>query len=208
MLEEDHGGLMPDHRGFLDIVRRNSQRLLDLVGDLLFVAQVDAGKLTLETTRIDLVGLASECVETMRPRALDRQIDMRLESSGPIGIDGDPLRLGQLLDNLVSNAIKFTPERGHVVVRVMREEAGVVLAVADTGIGISKDEQAKLFERFFRTEGATRLAIQGTGLGLTIAKAIAEAHGGAISVESTPGIGTEFRVDFPPPAELAGELAA
>lgn len=208
MLEEDAGSLGREHREFLEIVRRNADRLLNLVGDLLFVAQVDAGKLTLETALVDLGQLAADCVGAMRPRAHDRGVELRFRRRGSTAVEGDPLRLAQLLDNLVSNAIKFTPEGGRVRVSVVGGRGGVELRVRDTGIGISKDEQARLFERFFRAEGATRLAIQGTGLGLTIAKAIAEAHCATIAVESTQGVGTEFRVRFPPAVGAACELAA
>jgi PAS domain S-box-containing protein len=208
MLEEDELPLSDEHQNFLGVVRRNSERLLNLVGDLLFVAQVDAGKLALDTAPVDLIDLARDCVEAIRPRADAKQIELSLEEETPSIVDGDRLRLAQLLDNLVSNAIKFTPDEGRVTVRVAGEGDSVALTVADTGIGISAEDQRRLFERFFRTEGATRLAIQGTGLGLTIAKAIVEAHHGAISVESKEGVGTTFRAEFPRLARPAADLAA
>ena len=103
----------------------------------------------------------------------------------------------QLLDNLISNAIKFTPEGGRIEVRLLQRDSRLRLEVADTGIGIAQEELGRLFERFFRAESAARLAIQGTGLGLTISKAIAEAHGGTIAVESEEGVGTTFAVELP-----------
>jgi signal transduction histidine kinase len=117
----------------------------------------------------------------------------------------------QLLDNLISNAIKFTPEGGRVDVRLAANDGLVRVEVADTGIGISPAEQARLFERFFRASSATERHIPGTGLGLYIANAIVDAHGGRIDVRSAPGEGTTFVVELPvatparkPPAELVG----
>ena len=112
-------------------------------------------------------------------------------------LKGDRVRLGQLLDNLISNAIKFTPVGGSVTVGVSRRGDRAVLEVTDTGMGIPASEQEHLFERFFRTTSATRSAIQGTGLGLSIVKTIAQGHGGTIEFESVEGEGTTFRVELP-----------
>jgi signal transduction histidine kinase len=110
---------------------------------------------------------------------------------------GDRARLGQLLDNLVSNAIKFTPSEGEVVVRTWSGPDSACFSVTDSGIGIPEEEQARLFERFYRATSATEQAIPGTGLGLAIAKAIVDAHAGTIAIESRVGIGTTFRVELP-----------
>ena len=112
-------------------------------------------------------------------------------------LSADRARLGQMLDNLLSNAVKFTPEGGIVTLRVQPDGDCVRLEVADTGMGIPADETEQLFSRFFRTSNATEQAIPGTGLGLTIVKALVEAHGGRISVESVEGSGTTFRIDLP-----------
>ena len=112
-------------------------------------------------------------------------------------VRGDRDRLAQALDNLVSNAIKFTPEGGRVVVRLMRGGRRAVLEVSDTGIGISEADMEQLFQRFFRTQRATTAAIPGVGLGLTIAQAIVHGHDGQISVQSQDGEGTTFRIELP-----------
>jgi PAS domain S-box-containing protein len=197
VLDGEGGPLTAEQVGFLEVIRRNSDRLIRLVGDLLFVAQVDAGKLSIERVPVDLEQLARDCIEAARPRASDKEVELRLKARKAGPIEGDRVRLAQLLDNLVSNAIKFTPAGGRVDVAVIRRNDRVVVTVADTGIGIAEQEQRRLFERFFRSETVARLAIQGTGLGLTIAKAIAEAHGGRITVRSAEGAGTTFEVDLP-----------
>ena len=112
-------------------------------------------------------------------------------------VDGDPHRLAQVVDNLVSNAIKFTPRGGRVAVRVERTPGAVALEVTDTGIGIEQDDLGRLFDRMYRAGEAERRHIQGTGLGLTIVKAIVDAHEATIAVTSEPGKGTTFRVELP-----------
>jgi PAS domain S-box-containing protein len=202
------GPVTDEQKQFLRIVKRNSDRLLRLVGDLLFVAQVDAGKLDLDLELVDLASVASDSVEAALPVAVARGIDLSLEPGQGAYLRGDRLRLAQLLDNLVSNAIKFTPAEGRVTVTVSTEDGRALLCVTDTGIGISELEQKRLFERFFRAEGAQRLAAPGTGLGLTISQAIARAHGGEISIRSREGAGTTFVVALPISGERGLRSAA
>jgi signal transduction histidine kinase len=197
LLEGLAGDLSDEQRQWLDVIDRNSSRLLRLVADLLFIAQLDAGKIALEPGEVRLDGVAAEAVEAVLPTARLRQVDLRLEALSPVAINGDRARLGQLLDNLVSNALKFTPPGGRVDVRVGGSEAGAWLEVTDTGMGISQVEQEHLFERFFRTSSASSAAIQGTGLGLAIAQAIVNAHGGTIAVQSVEGVGTTFHIQLP-----------
>jgi len=197
LLDGEAGKLTGDQRQFLGVVERNAHRLLHLVGDLLFLAQVEAGKLVLDIGALDIGNIASESVETARPQAEAKGITLTL-ATGPVPlIAGDRARIAQLLDNLVSNAIKFTPEGGRVDVRVRALKNQAVLEVRDSGMGIPAGEQEFLFQRFFRTSTATEHAIQGTGLGLAISKAIVEAHSGRITVASEEGAGTTFRVTLP-----------
>jgi PAS domain S-box-containing protein len=197
LLDGEAGDLTEDQRRFLGVVERNSHRLLRLVGDLLFLAQVEAGKLVLDMAAVDLGAVASESVETARPQAEAKEITLTL-ATGPVPLlAADRARIAQLLDNLVSNAVKFTPERGRVDIRVRALDSQAIVEVRDSGMGIPPDEQEFLFERFFRTSTATEQAIQGTGLGLAISKAIVEAHSGRITVASEEGAGTTFRVALP-----------
>jgi PAS domain S-box-containing protein len=197
LLDGEAGALSDEQHQFLAVVERNSHRLLHLVGDLLFLAQIEAGKLVLEVGALDLAALSSESVEAGRPAAEEKGITLTL-ATGPVPrVTGDRARIGQLLDNLVSNAVKFTPSGGRVDVRVRMARKRAVIEVRDSGIGIPAGERQFLFQRFFRTSTATEQAIQGTGLGLAISKAIVDAHGGAIDVESEEGSGTTFRVTLP-----------
>jgi signal transduction histidine kinase len=194
---EDAEGLDPDLVHHLRVVERNGERLLRLVGDLLFVAQVEAGKLALDRGRADLAALAGEAVDAARPRAEEQKIELVLESAEAPALAGDPGRLGQMLDNLISNAVKFTPPGGRVTVAVGSAAGRATVEVRDTGIGIDGEEQALLFERFFRGSAAQAGTIPGVGLGLTIVKSIVDGHGGTIQVASEPGAGTTFRVELP-----------
>ena len=201
VLDEEAGDLNPEQRRFLEAVERNSGRLLRLVGDLLFVAQADAGRLSLEKAKVDLAGLAADCVEGAVPAAAEKSIDLVLAAKPVPAFVGDRGRLAQVLDNLISNALKFTPEGGSVEVSTKLNGDHVSVEVSDTGIGIPVADQPRLFERFFRSSVAEDQAIPGTGLGLAIVKAIVEAHKGEIKIDSKEGRGTTFRVDLPLTAE-------
>jgi PAS domain S-box-containing protein len=197
VLEGEAGELTDEQRQFLGVVERNAHRLLALVGDLLFLAQIEAGKLSLEIGAVDLASIAADTVEAARPLADEKGVTLTL-ASGPLALlAGDRGRLAQLLDNLVSNGVKFTPSGGRVDVRVRGEQGSAVVEVRDTGMGIPLEEQQHLFERFFRTSKATEQAIPGTGLGLAISRAIVQAHGGEITVASEEGAGTTFHVTLP-----------
>jgi signal transduction histidine kinase len=196
VLDGEAGDLSDEQERFLEIVNRNCERLNRLVDDILFVARVDAGRLSLERTEVDLVALAATEVESNRAAAERRGVELEF---GPhdeaLSLWADPTRIGQMLSNLLSNAIKFTPEGGSVSVAVARRGDTAHVEISDTGVGIPEDEVGRLFERFFRA--STAEVAQGTGLGLSIVKSIVEAHGGTISVESSQGSGTTFSIDLP-----------
>jgi signal transduction histidine kinase len=197
LMREDTDDLTPAHRSFVEVIERNARRLLGLVGDLLFIARLDAGGIRLAVEQVDLEQIARDCVLALRPRAEAAGLSLELETEEVGRMQGDRARLADLLDNLVSNAIKFTPRGGWVSVRLSRADGEAKLEVEDTGIGVPGDEQVRLFDRFFRSSTASAAAIPGTGLGLAISKAIVEAHGGTIGVASVEGAGTTFRVMLP-----------
>jgi signal transduction histidine kinase len=188
----------PERRdAFLEIVDRNANRLLTLVDDLLFVTQIGAGKLVLERNKLELASVARECVAAAQPLAEERGIAFEVtEYASPL-VDADHSRLTQVLDNLISNALKFTPPGGRIELRIDCDDTTAHVEVTDTGIGIAKSDLPHMFSPFFRAASASSASIPGTGLGLAISKGIVETHGGAISVRSEEGRGSTFRVELP-----------
>jgi signal transduction histidine kinase len=193
--DERATGMDADH--FAGVIQRNAERLLHLVDDLLFLSQMQSGKLTLEVCDTQLADVAAEAVQEMRPDAERKNVELTLSAAVDPHLVVDPARMAQLLGNLISNAVKFTRKDGKVEVTLTVEGDEAVLSVADSGIGIPAADQERIFERFFRTEAATRRMIPGSGLGLTISKAIVEAHQGTIVVRSDEEHGSTFVVRLP-----------
>ena len=193
----DDGNLTEDQRGYVEVVDRNADRLLQLVNNLLFVARLEAGQLDLRRGPLDLAAVVRQSVVEAMPRAEASGIELTCDVNGEVPVQADKGRMFQVLDNLVSNAIKFTPPGGGVHVSVSPVNGVARLDIEDTGIGIAPADQQHLFERFFRASETTERQIPGTGLGLYITRAIVEAHGGSIAVDSTPGEGTSFSVELP-----------
>jgi PAS domain S-box-containing protein len=196
LISEDTN-LTEEQTRFLETIDRNAQRLQRVVGDLLFVAQVEAGKLSLEDNNVDMNLVVEEAVHAAQPSATAKSIALTVDLGELPEIRGDRARLAQVLDNFISNAIKFTATGGNVTVTTHVLPGEVEIVVSDNGMGIPADELHLLFQRFFRAERATSGAIPGTGLGLAIAKAIVTGHGGRIRVESEDGAGTTFRIVLP-----------
>jgi PAS domain S-box-containing protein len=182
---------------FVEIIDRNSRRELDLVGDLLMLTKISAGTFAIERSTADISEIARAAYEAATPEAAKAGIELRLAGNGAPVIEGDPDRLAQVAENLVSNALKFTPAGGTVTIATGEHDGSAVLEVADTGIGIAEEASPRLFDRMYRAVEAERRQIQGTGLGLTIVKAIVDAHRGRIVVDSEPGRGAVFRVELP-----------
>lgn len=198
MRDDDEHPLSKEQLQFLGVAERNAHRLLRLVGDLLFTAQVESGKFPLDSRELALGEIVVAAVESAGPTAGAAGISLTAEVPDTDGmVFGDPLRLAQAVDNLVSNAIKFTPRGGTVTVALALREKEAVVTVRDTGLGIAADELDKLFSRFFRATTATRNAVPGVGLGLVITKAIVTAHNGEMGVSSEEGVGTEFSLTLP-----------
>jgi len=195
--DEELTELSEERVGWLEVIDRNAERLLRLVEDLLLTAQASAGNLALDKAELDVAAVVRQAVEAGAPVAAARGISLEYSTDQLPTTNGDRLRIGQVVDNLVSNALKFTPAGGSVQVRAYPHGSAVRIEVADSGMGIPEEEQAQLFDRFFRTARAQEEAIPGVGLGLSISKAIIEAHDGRISVRSAEGVGTTFCVDLP-----------
>ncbi|HVS85166.1 MAG TPA: HAMP domain-containing sensor histidine kinase [Gaiellaceae bacterium] len=199
-----------ERRGYLQIVSRSSERLLRIVDDLLFVARLQAGQgLELDKHPVDLALVARHALEEAGPRARTKELELLYTGPDSAPLVADRGRLFQLLDNLLANAIKFTPEGGTVELWIEPLPNAVALEIRDTGIGLSAGDAERLFDLFFRTARAVNSHIPGTGLGLFIARAIAEAHGGQISAHAREQGGTTFRVELPveaPVREPAAEV--
>jgi PAS domain S-box-containing protein len=199
MLEDGAYGQLGEEQ--LDAVRRvgtNSARLLSLIDDLLTLSRIQDGGLGMVDRVVDLRKVIAAGCAVVAPSLGRRALELDVElPDEPIPFLGDRDMLERVVINLVGNAVKFTPEGGHVVVRLLVDAESLVIEVADTGIGIPRQEQEQLFTRFFRSSLAQEHAIPGSGLGLSIAHAIVEQHGGSMSVESEPGTGTTFRVHLP-----------
>jgi heavy metal sensor kinase len=188
----------PEYRRALAGLAEEVDGLTRLVEDLLLLARSDTGQPLLHLEPVDLVDLLAVVADQMRLLAEPRGLSVTLECPEILPITGDPDKLLRLFRNLMDNAITYTPPGGRITLRARAEPAGRVLVeVADTGPGISAEHQPHIFERFYRADASRSRASGGAGLGLAIARWIAEAHGGQIAVESALGWGTTFRVSLP-----------
>jgi heavy metal sensor kinase len=172
-------------------------RMSRLTDQLLTLSRRDAGVEQLTLSPLDLYSLVVGVVDTMQPLAAAKEVQLRLDGEGPVPVAGDESRLRQVFINLLDNALKYTPERGRVTVRVGRRGETAIVAVEDTGIGIPPEHVPKVFDRFYRVDKARSREQGGTGLGLSISKSIAQAHGGSIELTSIPGHGTSCLVTLP-----------
>ena len=207
LAEEADGGVPDASRNFLLVAQRNAERLYRLVEDLLFLSSSDTGRATLQLVAVDMNEIVREAVAFAAPSALAGEVVVSLRGHAGGTIVADAHRVAEVVANLLSNAVKFTPRRGSVEVEVSGDTDSVSVCVVDTGRGIAEDDAHRLFDRFFRASDAEGLP--GAGLGLSIAKTIADAHGGSIGVESREGEGTrfEFRLPRTGPVANAGPTA-
>ncbi|MFL6024980.1 MAG: PAS domain S-box protein [Marmoricola sp.] len=190
--------LSPQGRRFLSVISRSAERELRLVDDLLTLVAIEESGLSIRTAIIDVEPVVRDAVEAARPRAEEVDIDLTLEIPGfAVQIEADRDRVGQAIDNLLSNALKFTPSGGSVRVRLHVSGTSAEIEVADSGMGIGDIDPSRIFERLYRSGAAVAQQVPGAGLGLTIALAIVEAHNGTIGVVKSDAHGTTFRMSFP-----------
>jgi len=194
----DLGALNSDQVRGVEVIRRNSDRLRALIEDLLTLNHVETSALHLNREPTAVAPLLEGVGSQVEAMAAAKPVNLELDCRPGVGSAlVDAAQLDRALVNLLTNAVKFTPAGGKVVLRARREGPDLVVTVIDDGLGIPEDEQDRLFTRFFRSSVATRMAIQGTGLGLVIVKQIVEEHGGTVSLVSAPGAGTTVTVRIP-----------
>ena len=197
------------HDRFVEKIHDQSLRLSSIVSDLLTLSRLESDPAGMQFENVDLRESVTESYRAQVHVAESKRVDFGAAvSERPVVIAGDGEALRELVDNLVSNAIKYTPEGGRVTVRLAVEGTHAVLSVEDTGIGIALEDQGRIFERFYRVDRARSRQLGGTGLGLSIAKHVVLVHGGNISLKSSPGRGTTFRVQIPLARENGGPAAA
>lgn len=199
------GPIPPDQQDVLDAVQRNSGRLLELVEDLLTVSRLEGNALLLASEPVDLRTVVSSAVSAvgLAGRSLTLSWDA---PDAEVTIVGDAAQLRRVVRQLLANAVTFTPDGGRIDVNVTTEGCSAVLTVADTGIGIAHEDQRHIFHRFYRPAATERLAAPGSGLGLAISRGVVHQHGGAIQLESQPGLGTTVTISLPlaKPIQTAG----
>jgi signal transduction histidine kinase/ActR/RegA family two-component response regulator len=201
-----------DQLDSLDLMRRSGQQLLAIINDVVDFARLDAGRMHVQQHPVALRDLVRDVVELLRPAAQHGHIALTLtiEAEVPPWIQSDGVRLRQVMTNLVGNAVKFTPA-GTVDVRVSRRASQLVVAIKDTGIGISPEVQAKLFQPFQQADGSSNRRFEGSGLGLSISQQLMALLGGSIALESEPGQGSTFTMAWPcveAPAQRSEEASS
>lgn len=189
---------LANRKRFVEIIREHARRLARLTDDLLKLSRIEAGRLELEMRPIRVEALVNGCLETTRPRAESKGLNLyvQLPQSMP-AVRGDGAQLGEVLQNLLDNAVQYTPSGGEIKVEARKNGREVIFTVADTGIGVPESDLERIFERFYRVDAARSREAGGTGLGLAIARHIVDAHGGRIWVESAVGQGSKFHFTVP-----------
>jgi PAS domain S-box-containing protein len=197
LAEELKGPLNTDQKRFVSHIQEDSRHLLELINDILDLSKIESGRLELHPELFKSADAIAETITGLRPLAERKQISISETLDRNLRISADRLRFKEILYNLVSNAIKFTPERGQIMVESSKRPDGAYFAVTDTGIGIDPSERQAIFDKFYQLGPTTRGVREGTGLGLAITKSLVEMHGGKIWVESTPGQGSRFQFLLP-----------
>lgn len=195
--EEAEGPLNDKQKRFLQYIQDDSQHLLGLINDVLDLSKIEAGAIPLRIEQISLSEAISDAVNAIRPRAAMKSLTLENRNIYPGLIAVDPMRLKEVLYNLLGNAVKFTPEGGSIALETQDQGQFVRITVADSGIGIPADQLEQIFEKFYQVGYATSGVREGTGLGLAICKRLIEMHGGSIWIESEPGNGSRFHFTVP-----------
>lgn len=182
---------------FLGVIRRNAERMHTLIADILELSLIESGKVSVDIRNVDLHSAVADVYTALSAKAAEREIQLINDVPAAATVRADPVRLEQMLTNLIDNAIKFNRSRGSVTAAYERDGGIDALSISDTGEGILPEHTTRIFERFYRPDRARSREIGGTGLGLAIVKHLAKLHGGEVIVHSVPGTGTTFRIELP-----------
>ena len=198
LLEDENGLLNEEQHDYLSIIQENSERLIALVNDLLDISRIESGKMELLRKPVSLEQLCCNLAKSFEPLFVAKKQHLTLQFTEPTPIVlADEQRLQQIINNLLSNASKYTLQGGSIRLWTRREEDMIRVGIEDTGVGITEEEQGALFTKFYRVKNRLTENVSGTGLGLTITRSLIELHGGKIQVESTPGEGSTFSFTLP-----------
>jgi signal transduction histidine kinase len=198
LAEEKEGALNEKQKRFLGHIQTDSLHLLDLINDLLDLSKIEAGRLELRYEAVYIDVVIAESISSVQPRATAKSLEIGTDISIPTPVWADRLRVKQILHNLLTNAIKFTPNGGRVRVEATTGRGRFAeISVSDTGIGIPEDQQQAVFDKFYQVRTGIQRVHEGTGLGLAITRRLVDQHGGSISLKSEPGNGTCFTFTLP-----------
>jgi signal transduction histidine kinase len=187
----------PETMHMIEISHRNSERLLALVTDLLLAASDADKSLPVHLRTTDVAEIVAQAVDAQKLAADERSITIHSTIEEPAFAIADPLRIRQVIDNLLTNATKYNSEGGEIFVTLSTTDSDLTVSVRDTGPGIAEADQVQLFDRFFRTESARKSNAVGSGLGLSITRDLVRQHGGDLTLTSTPGVGSTFTISIP-----------
>ncbi len=186
-----------NNRHFLSVIRRNAERMHELIADILELSMIESGNVSVDIREMRLFNAIDEVLSALSAKARERDVRLLNEVPRATLVFADPVRLGQVLTNLVDNAIKFNRSGGDVVIAYEQRPGRGVISVRDTGEGIMPEHAQRIFERFYRADRSRAREVGGTGLGLSIVKHLARLHGGEVSVDSVLGSGTTFTIELP-----------
>src|SRR5882724_9423276 len=206
LAEQTAGGLNDKQKRFVNHIKQGSSHLLQLINDILDLSKIEAGQLELRCEDFQVENALPEVLSTIRPLAMAKNIQVQDTLEADWAVYADRVRFKQILYNLVSNAVKFTPKGGRIAIDCHQDENSIRISVTDTGIGIRPEDQAIIFDEFRQVEGTAEANHQGTGLGLAITKRLVEQQGGRISVESELGKGSRFVFTLPAGSTSPGPL--
>ena len=198
MKEGIHGSLNEEQKDFVSDIHDAGRHLLSLINSILDLSKIEAGRMNLSREEFAFSLLIRDCITVVKPLAMKKSLEIVCRLDGaPAVAWADSGMLKQIMYNLLSNAVKFTPEGGRIEVRAWAEGRHIVTSVADTGIGIAPEDRDRIFSEFYQVDGSHSRRYQGTGLGLALARRFVEMHGGTITVESEPGLGSTFTFRIP-----------